>query len=224
MSDALIDLIDMCIREHALPSCDSYNALKQARNEITTLRQRVKDCEGAIERREQFIAEANSERDSAKDAEVTAWGEVDAIRKQLDSADAMVAVQSDILESIAVALKSAGNLSKEMYELIAKGIGADPDPFIMRKQAEAVEAIRPTAEMKAEMLGSFKFTEEMTCSACYFDEPDNDCEVCGGDVNYPQDFQIPWHSQKQIIGTAAAHVARRLRQQAEEAERPGGRQ
>ncbi len=98
------------------------------------------------------------------------------------------------------------------------------DAFISRIQAEAVEAIQPTAAMKAEMLGAFKFTEEMTCSACHFDEPDNDCEVCGGDVTYAQDFQIPWTSQKQIIGTAVAHVAQRLRQQAEEAERPGGEQ
>ncbi|KMQ75258.1 hypothetical protein [Marinobacter subterrani] len=163
----------------------------------------------------------NNRAQSAKGAEVASGGEVEALRGQLESAEAMVAVQSDVLENIAVALKDAGNLSKEMYELITKGIGADPDPFILRKQAEAVEAIKPTSEMKAEMLGSFKFTEEMTCSACYFDEPDNDCEVCGGDVTYAQDFQIPWTSQKQIIGTAAAHVAQRLRQQADEADRAG---
>lgn len=93
-----------------------------------------------------------------------------------------------------------------------------PGAWLLCKQADAVESIKPTAEMKAEMLGSFKITEEITCSACYFDEPDNDCEVCAGDVAYAQDFQIPWTSQKQIIGTAVAHAAQALRNQAKELE------
>jgi len=140
------------------------------------------------------------------------------LRQKLEQAEARCVMQTDALQDIAVALKDAGNLSRDMHDLIASVTDSNADRWLLRKQTEAVEAIKPTAEMKAEMLGSFKFTEEMTCSACYFDEPDNDCEVCAGDVTYAQDFQIPWYSQKQIIGTAVAHVGQRLRQQADEAE------
>jgi rRNA maturation endonuclease Nob1 len=32
--------------------------------------------------------------------------------------------------------------------------------------------------------GEYKIRIEMKCSACYFDEPDPDCEVCGGGIDY----------------------------------------
>lgn len=153
--------------------------------------------------------------------------EITTLRQKLEQSEARADACQQQAQIWKQEARTQSAIVAEIYQELTGKTGEPGDwngvrplkPAILHKQAEAVEAIKPTAEMKAEMLGSFKFTEEMTCSACYFDEPDNDCEVCAGDVTYAQDFQIPWYSQKQIIGTAVAHVAQRLRQQADELER-----
>src|SRR5690554_4533932 len=52
---------------------------------------------------------------------------------------ARVAVQFDALTSIAVALKGAGNLTKEMHDFIVAATDGDSEAILLRKQAEAVE-------------------------------------------------------------------------------------
>ena len=55
-----------------------------------------------------------------------------------------------------------------------------------------------TNQMKAECMGEFELETQQTCSACYYDEPDENCEVCGGTVSYVQSYQIPWDTMKDI--------------------------
>lgn len=52
---------------------------------------------------------------------------------------------------------------------------------------------------KFQMIGEFTISHTETCSACYFDEPHEDCEVCGGDVDYDQSIDVPWSVQKDIF-------------------------
>lgn len=67
-----------------------------------------------------------------------------------------------------------------------------------------------TNEMKAECIGEFTFTREATCTACHYDEPQDDCEVCGGEVQYIETITVPWTSCKEIY-KAMANAARRVR-------------
>ena len=60
-----------------------------------------------------------------------------------------------------------------------------------------------TAAMKADCIGGFSFQRETTCSACYFDEPDEECEVCGGEVEYTETVIVPWASCKEIYKAMA---------------------
>jgi hypothetical protein len=56
----------------------------------------------------------------------------------------------------------------------------------------------PVEPNKAALIGEFSFEIKQTCSACYFDEPDDDCEVCGGAVQYLQPVTVPWTTIKEI--------------------------
>ncbi|QOD81861.1 hypothetical protein [Chromobacterium haemolyticum] len=64
---------------------------------------------------------------------------------------------------------------------------------------------RLTAENGAKTLLSSVFYETIiqTCSACHFDEPQDDCEVCGGEVEYEQKVMISWDTIKEIWKAAA---------------------
>lgn len=55
-----------------------------------------------------------------------------------------------------------------------------------------------TSGMKAECMGEFEFTIEETCSACYFDEPQDDCEVCQGSIHFKRKVTVPWNTCKEI--------------------------
>lgn len=61
------------------------------------------------------------------------------LEAQLKQAEARVAVQFDALTSIAVALKEAGNLTKEMHDFIVEATDGNSEAILLRKQAEAVE-------------------------------------------------------------------------------------
>jgi len=65
--------------------------------------------------------------------------EITTLRQQLEKAEARAAKQTDALQSIAVAMKDAGTLSKEMHDLIVAATDGCTEAFILRKQAEAVE-------------------------------------------------------------------------------------
>jgi len=64
----------------------------------------------------------------------------DDARAAAEKAQARVAVQFDALTSVAVALKDAGNLTKEMHDLIVAATDGSSEAVLLRKQAEAVEA------------------------------------------------------------------------------------
>lgn len=98
---------------------------KQYGSEMTQLKRELTAARGEA-------AEARSERDSCKDAEVVAWAEVDKLRGR-------VSAQSDALYECAVALKDAGNLSRELHNLIISATEGSDETWLLRKQAEAVE-------------------------------------------------------------------------------------
>lgn len=51
---------------------------------------------------------------------------------------------------------------------------------------------------KAVLSGEFFVEVEHSCSACYFHGPQEDCEVCGGEVEWTQKHTIPWTTIKEI--------------------------
>lgn len=70
-------------------------------------------------------------------------------------------------------------------------------------KAEAVLTYLSSAEIpenaKSGMVGEFVISHTETCSGCYYDEPDEECEVCGGEVEYQVSIEVPWTMQKDIF-------------------------
>lgn len=64
--------------------------------------------------------------------------------------------------------------------------------------------VAATAEngAKAALLGEFTIQHQATCSGCYYDEADEDCEVCGGEVHYTEHVTVPWDTIKEIYAEA----------------------
>ncbi|MCQ2034438.1 hypothetical protein [Stutzerimonas kunmingensis] len=69
---------------------------------------------------------------------------------------------------------------------------------------------------KAALIGEFTIRHEVTCSGCAYDEADDDCEVCGGEIEYTERVTVPWDVIKDIYaaavkacGTGAAPAAPR---------------
>ncbi|WP_312388537.1 hypothetical protein [Stutzerimonas nitrititolerans] len=60
---------------------------------------------------------------------------------------------------------------------------------------------------KAALMGEFSIQHEATCSACYFDAADEDCEVCCGEVNYIEHISVPWETIKDIYAAAVKACA-----------------
>jgi len=52
--------------------------------------------------------------------------------------------------------------------------------------------------MKAECIGEFSMNIEKSCSACYYGEPQPECEVCAGEIDYIDTHMIPWDTMKDI--------------------------
>jgi len=55
-----------------------------------------------------------------------------------------------------------------------------------------------TNEMKSECIGEYSFKVDRSCSACHFGEPDEDCEVCAGEIEYSEEITVPWDLCKKI--------------------------
>lgn len=55
-----------------------------------------------------------------------------------------------------------------------------------------------TNAMKAECIGEFSFTVPQHCMECLDVGADEDCEVCGGAVEYQQSITVPWDTCKAI--------------------------
>lgn len=67
---------------------------------------------------------------------------------------------------------------------------------------------------KSALIGEFTIRHEVTCSGCAYDEADDDCEVCGGEIEYTERVTVPWAVIKDIYaaavkacGTGAAQTA-----------------
>lgn len=78
--------------------------------------------------------------DAAHDLGVgSGLSELASLRQQLEAERARVAAQTDALQSIAVAMKDAGALSKEMHDLIVTATEGSSEAFLLRSQADAVK-------------------------------------------------------------------------------------
>lgn len=89
----------------------------------------------------------------------------------------------------------------------------DPDQDVLdfspqlKRQHELVTLVEEEdflGKLKAPLIGEHSIDVECSCSACDFDGPDEECEVCGGDISYIKNVTIDWTTQKEII-TAALH-------------------
>ncbi|MFC2970898.1 hypothetical protein ACFOJE_01540 [Azotobacter bryophylli] len=60
---------------------------------------------------------------------------------------------------------------------------------------------------KALLSGEFTILHTATCTACSFDEPQEDCEVCAGEVEYTEIIPVDWSTIKDIYATAVDGLA-----------------
>lgn len=60
---------------------------------------------------------------------------------------------------------------------------------------------------KTALMGEFDFSVTMTCPECHPDEPNPDCEVCAGSVEYEQPHSVPWATIKRIYSAAVDLLA-----------------
>ena len=52
--------------------------------------------------------------------------------------------------------------------------------------------------MKAECIGEFSFTIPDHCGECLDVGADSDCPVCGGEIEYQRQVDVPWDTCKEI--------------------------
>lgn len=60
---------------------------------------------------------------------------------------------------------------------------------------------------KALLSGEFTILHTATCTACSFDDPQEDCEVCAGEVEYTEIISVDWSTIKDIYATAVDGLA-----------------
>jgi len=106
----LIGQLKTAIREHALPSCPTYQMMIDCADEIKMLRQRVIDCNSCIERRENVMAEMRGDLVDAKNAEVVAWGELDSVQAENERLQARVAILDKKIIDIAAKSELAASM------------------------------------------------------------------------------------------------------------------
>ncbi|MFV8383398.1 hypothetical protein ACNO5E_04750 [Vibrio parahaemolyticus] len=56
--------------------------------------------------------------------------------------------------------------------------------------------------LKAPLMGEQEITVQQRCSACEYDMPEEDCEVCGGEIEFETHHAIPWTEQKETLDMA----------------------
>lgn len=56
--------------------------------------------------------------------------------------------------------------------------------------------------LKPHLMGEYSQQLETSCSACSFDIPDEDCEVCGGEIYYMIPVNIEWNTIKDVLKDA----------------------
>ncbi|HIF6165116.1 hypothetical protein [Vibrio alginolyticus] len=56
--------------------------------------------------------------------------------------------------------------------------------------------------LKNPLRGEQSITVQQRCSACAYDMPDEECEVCGGEIEFETHHTIPWTEQKETLSMA----------------------
>lgn len=59
---------------------------------------------------------------------------------------------------------------------------------------------------KGALMGEFSFDLPLTCSDCDVRGAQEDCEVCGGEINYKLTVNVPWTTIKEIYAVAVKHL------------------
>jgi hypothetical protein len=94
----------------------------------------------------------------------------------------------------------AGALAEKIVEAMQSVSANQPDSG----KVPSGYALVPVEPNKGALIGEFQFSIERSCSACSFHGVDEDCEVCGGEVEYREMITVPWTTTKEII---AAHMS-----------------
>lgn len=61
-----------------------------------------------------------------------------------------------------------------------------------------------TNTMKAENHGKHQFGHDAICYECHDVTPDDDCKVCGGEIEYVEQITVPWDDCKKIYQAMVA--------------------
>lgn len=77
-----------------------------------------------------------------------------------------------------------------------------PDGYLLMPQALTAEN-----GAKGLLIGEFHIGVERTCDECACDDPDENCNVCRGEVEYTQRIPVPWDTTKEIYAKAVAGLA-----------------
>lgn len=91
---------------------------------------------------------------------------------------------------------------------IKKALLAEVESQLSRSAHESDAVLMPSelgTEGKALLSGEFQFSVDHSCSACGYHGPQEDCEVCGGEIDYTELVTIPWPAIKAIYKKAVAH-------------------
>lgn len=93
--------------------------------------------------------------------------------------------------------KTDGSITKDGHTMFPGDVIKDLNRLVFLENMY-VEIPTVTNDMKAVCHGEFSFQVERTCSACFYDEPQTDCEVCGGEIQYEERMEVPWDIVKEI--------------------------
>ncbi|KFA99461.1 hypothetical protein [Vibrio sp. ER1A] len=77
---------------------------------------------------------------------------------------------------------------------------------------DSIESGTHLDKLKGPMRGEHSFQQERSCSACNYDIPTHDCEVCNGDIEYIENVDVPWDTQKEIINHALRELGFKFRE------------
>ena len=106
-----------------------------------------------------------------------------------------------------------GGTAEEMLKAIEEGNGRLPlHPLIIPRMSIPVDQRngKPlvTSAMKAECIGEFFFDREAVCPECFdAEDPDPDCSLCGGKVEFMEKITVPWTTCKEIYKAMAVEAA-----------------
>ena len=66
-----------------------------------------------------------------------------------------------------------------------------------------------TSAMKADCIGEFTFTRQNACVECY-EVANENCDVCGGEIDYIETITVPWGTCKEIYKAMAVAAGKEV--------------